>query len=80
MAAQFPMTQSMLAELFPAKSRGRCICLLEGGYPLACILAGIYGWLLQMVFPVAKCFPGSGSGGIMCIDHYFPDSGVSQMV
>lgn len=35
MGAQFPMTQSMLSELFPANSRGRAICLMEGGFPLA---------------------------------------------
>ena len=66
MAAQYPMTQSMLAELFPAKSRGRCICLLEGGYPLACILAGVYGWLLQMVFPWRSVFLAQALGGL-CI-------------
>lgn len=66
MAAQYPMTQSMLAELFPAKARGRCICLLEGGYPLACILAGIYGWLLQMFFPWRSVFMAQALGGL-CI-------------
>ena len=66
MAAHYPMTQSMLAELFPAKSRGRCICLLEGGYPLACIVAGIYGWLLQMFFPWRAVYIVQGLGGL-CI-------------
>ncbi len=50
MGAQFPMTQSMLSELFPAHARGRAICMLEGGYPLACILAGIISWVLLMFF------------------------------
>ena len=76
MAAQFPMTQSMLAELFPAKSRGRCICLLEGGYPLACILAGIYGWLLQMVFPWRSVFLAQALGGlcVLIIIFLIPES------
>lgn len=48
MGAQFPMTQSMLSEVFPATSRGRAICLLEGGFPLACILAGLISWIVLM--------------------------------
>lgn len=66
MGAHYPCTQSMLAELFPAKTRGRCICLLEGGYPLACILAGVYGWVLQMYFPWRSVFLVQGIGGL-CI-------------
>jgi putative MFS transporter len=66
MGAHFPQTQSMLAELFPAKYRGRSICLLEGGYPLACILAGILGWSLQMVFPWRSVFVVQGLLGV-CI-------------
>lgn len=64
MGAHYPCTQSMLAELFPAKTRGRCICLLEGGYPLACILAGVYGWVLQMYFPWRSVFLAQGLGGL----------------
>lgn len=66
MGAHYPQTQSMLAELFPAQARGRSICLLEGGYPLACILAGVYGWVLQMYFPWRAVFIVQGLGGI-CI-------------
>lgn len=66
MGAHYPCTQSMLAELFPAKARGRSICLLEGGYPLACIVAGLYGWLIQMVAPWRTVFLVQGLGGL-CI-------------
>lgn len=66
MAAHFPQTQSMLAELFPASARGRSICLLEGGYPLACILAGVIGWSLQMYLPWRSVFIVQGLLGL-CI-------------
>lgn len=64
MGAHFPQTQSMLAELFPAKARGRAICLLEGGYPLAVILAGIIGWTLQMFFTWRAVFLVQGLMGL----------------
>lgn len=64
MAAHYPCTQSMLAELFPAKARGRAVCLLEGGYPLACIVAGLYGWILQMYFSWKSVYIVQGAGGL----------------
>lgn len=66
MGAQFPMTQSMLSELFPAQARGRAICLLEGGYPLACIIAGIISWILLMFVDWRVIFLVQGLGGL-CI-------------
>lgn len=66
MGAQFPMTQSMLSEMFPAHYRGRAICLLEGGYPLACIIAGIISWILLMFVDWRIVFLVQGLGGL-CI-------------
>lgn len=64
MGAQFPMTQSMLSELFPASARGRAICLLEGGYPLACIIAGIISWILLMFVDWRVIYFVQGLGGL----------------
>src|SRR6202000_1160019 len=41
MGMEFPVAQSMVSELIPAKQRGRCIALLEGFWPLGFIAAGL---------------------------------------
>ncbi|TWH46081.1 MFS transporter [Sporomusa sp. KB1] len=64
MGAQFPMTQSMLSELFPANSRGRAICLMEGGFPLACILAGLISWVALMYVDWRYVFFIQALGGL----------------
>lgn len=64
MGAQFPMTQSMLSELFPANSRGRAICLMEGGFPLACILAGLISWVALMYVDWRYVFLIQALGGL----------------
>lgn len=64
MGAQFPMTQSMLSELFPAKDRGRAICLMEGGFPLACILAGLISWVVLMYVDWRYVFLVQALGGL----------------
>lgn len=64
MGAQFPMTQSMLSELFPASSRGRAICLMEGGFPLACILAGLISWVVLMYVDWRYAFLIQALGGL----------------
>jgi putative MFS transporter len=46
MGFHFPMTQSMLSEIMPAKTRGRTICLLEGGWPLSYLLSGCISYLM----------------------------------
>lgn len=66
MAAQFPMTQSMLSECFPAKARGKAICLLEGGFPLGCIIAGLIAWVTLMYVDWRVVFFVQGLGGL-CI-------------
>lgn len=71
MGAQFPMTQSMLSELFPAHYRGRAICLLEGGYPLACIIAGVISWILLMFVDWRFVFLVQGLGGFCVFIVYF---------
>lgn len=64
MGAQFPMTQSMLSEIFPANTRGRSICLLEGGYPTACIIAAAISWILLMFVDWRIVFILQGLGGL----------------
>jgi putative MFS transporter len=64
MGAQFPMNQSMLSELFPSQARGRAICLMEGGYPIAAILAGLISWILLMSFDWRVVFIIQGLGGL----------------
>ncbi len=71
MGAQFPMTQSMLSEIFPAHTRGRAICLLEGGYPLACIIAAIISWILLMFVDWRIVFIVQGLGGLCFFLVYF---------
>jgi putative MFS transporter len=64
MGAHFPMTQSMLSEIFPARYRGRAICLLEGGYPTACIIAAAISWILLMFVDWRIVFLVQGLGGL----------------
>lgn len=46
MGAEFPIGQSMVSEIIPARYRGKYIALLEGFFPLGFILAGIVAYLL----------------------------------
>lgn len=46
MGFHFPMSQSMLSEIMPARTRGRTICLLEGGWPLSYLLTGCIAYLV----------------------------------
>jgi len=71
MGAQFPMTQSMLSEIFPANTRGRSICLLEGGYPTACIIAAAISWILLMFFDWRIVYLVQGLGGLCFFIVYF---------
>jgi len=64
MGAQFPISQSMVSELFPAHARGRAICLAEGGYPLICLIAGIISWALLMNFDWRAIFLVQGFAGL----------------
>jgi putative MFS transporter len=76
MGAQFPMTQSMLSELFPANSRGRAICLMEGGFPLACILAGLISWVALMYVDWRYVFFIQALGGfcVFMVIYKIPES------
>ncbi len=46
MGAEFPIAQSMVSEIMPAKSRGKYIALLEGFWPMGFIVAGVAALLL----------------------------------
>jgi len=64
MGAQFPISQSMVSELFPAHARGRAICLAEGGYPLICLVAGIVSVSFLMFFDWRAIFLVQGLAGL----------------
>jgi|SRR5665647_314743 len=49
MGMEFPVAQSLLAELMPARVRGRYIGYMEGGWPLGFVAAGIVSYLLMPI-------------------------------
>lgn len=49
MGMEFPIGQSMVSEIVPAKQRGRYIGLLEGFWPIGFIVAGIAAYFLLPV-------------------------------
>jgi putative MFS transporter len=46
MGMEFPVAQTLLAELLPAHSRGRLIALLDGFWPLGFIAAGVTSYFI----------------------------------
>ena len=79
MGFHFPMTQSMLSELMPARTRGRTICLLEGGWPLSYLLTGCISYLVLKALGDAawrQVFFIQGSTAIlsMIIQTHIPES------
>ncbi|NVZ24882.1 MFS transporter [Pseudomonas gingeri] len=46
MGMEFPIAQSMLSELIPAKRRGRYIALMDGFWPLGFVAAGVLSYFL----------------------------------
>ena len=50
MGMEFPIAQSMLSELVPARQRGRYIALMDGFWPLGFVAAGVLSyWLLPLI-------------------------------
>ena len=49
MGMEFPIAQSMLSELIPAKARGRYIALMDGFWPLGFVAAGVLSYFLLPV-------------------------------
>lgn len=49
MGMEFPIAQSMLSELIPAKRRGRYIALMDGFWPLGFVAAGVLSYFLLPV-------------------------------
>jgi putative MFS transporter len=79
MGFHFPMTQSMLSEIMPAHARGRTICLLEGGFPLSYLVAGVISFLVLQALGTERwreVFFIQGSAGIisMFLQQYIPES------
>ncbi|WP_375741233.1 MFS transporter [Pseudomonas boanensis] len=46
MGMEFPIAQSLLSEMIPAKRRGRYIALMDGFWPLGFVAAGLLSYLL----------------------------------
>jgi len=46
MGMEFPIAQSMLSELIPARHRGRYIALMDGFWPLGFVAAGVLSYCL----------------------------------
>ena len=46
MGMEFPIAQSMLSELIPARRRGRYIALMDGFWPLGFVAAGVLSYFL----------------------------------
>ncbi|WP_434569913.1 MFS transporter [Pseudomonas sp. Z3-8] len=46
MGMEFPIAQSMLSELIPARQRGRYIALMDGFWPLGFVAAGVLSYFL----------------------------------
>jgi MFS transporter, putative metabolite:H+ symporter len=46
MGMEFPIAQSMLSEMIPAKRRGRYIALMDGFWPLGFVAAGVLSYFL----------------------------------
>ncbi|WP_287814039.1 MFS transporter, partial [Pseudomonas sp.] len=49
MGMEFPIAQSMLSELIPARERGRYIALMDGFWPLGFVAAGVLSYCLLPV-------------------------------
>ncbi len=49
MGMEFPIAQSMLSELIPARQRGRYIALMDGFWPLGFVAAGVLSYCLLPV-------------------------------
>lgn len=49
MGMEFPVAQSIVSELIPAKSRGRYMALLEGFWPIGFIAAGVLTYVVLQV-------------------------------
>lgn len=79
MGFHFPMTQSMLSEIMPARTRGRTICLLEGGWPLSYLLTGCISYLVLKALGDAawrQVFFIQGASAVvsMAIQSHIPES------
>jgi putative MFS transporter len=64
MGAHFPMSQSMLSEFVPSQYRGRYISLLEGGFPISFLVAGIISYLVLQVAGWRMVFLIQGLGAL----------------
>src|SRR5581483_3022276 len=76
MGMEFPVAQSMVSEIIPAKQRGRYIALLEGFWPLGFIASGLLAFAVLTVADWHWVFILQGIPAIfvLIVRRYVPES------
>src|SRR6201993_4918131 len=76
MGMEFPVAQSMVSEIIPAKQRGRYIALLEGFWPLGFIASGLLCYFVLSVADWRWVFILQGIPAIfvLIVRRYVPES------
>ncbi len=76
MGMEFPVAQSMVSEIIPAKQRGRYIALLEGFWPLGFIASGLVAFAVLSVADWHWVFILQGIPAIfvLVVRRYVPES------
>lgn len=76
MGMEFPIGQSMVSEMLPAKQRGRYVAMLEGFWPIGFIAAGILAYFILPVGGWRMVFLALGIPSIfvLIVRRYVPES------
>jgi len=76
MGMEFPVAQSMISEIMPAKNRGRYIAYLEGFWPLGFIVSGVLSLVVLSITSWRWVFILEGIPAIfvLVVRRYVPES------
>jgi putative MFS transporter len=76
MGMEFPVAQSMVSEIIPAKSRGRYIALLEGFWPIGFVCSGLLTYFVLQITDWRWVFILEGIPAIfvLVVRRYVPES------
>jgi putative MFS transporter len=76
MGMEFPVAQSMVSEIIPAKQRGRYIALLEGFWPVGFIASGLLSFVVLSISDWRWVFILQGVPAIfvLIVRRYVPES------
>jgi MFS transporter, putative metabolite:H+ symporter len=76
MGMEFPVAQSMVSEIIPAKQRGRYIALLEGFWPLGFIASGLLSYVVLSIADWRWVFilQGIPAVFVLIVRRYVPES------